>query len=144
MTASKIQLFNVRPHSAANSYWQEHWDRIVPKTRGSIRIFMRLPFLCSGHLTGYGFWKLFRSKIPPLCVELRSKSCFLGKTWLHLHPTFVGMWGKLPCRQQHWSGFSTFKTECKSCHPTTCSSSFQNIWILPQSTTEHTNISSLH
>lgn len=80
MTASKIQFFNIRPHSATNSYWQKHWDRIVPKTRGSIRIFIRLPFLCSGHLTGYGFWKLFRSKIPPLCVELRSKSCFLGKT----------------------------------------------------------------
>lgn len=96
MTASKIQFFNIRPHPAANSHWQAHWDHIILKTRGSIRIFMRFPFLYSGHQTGYGFWKLFRSKIPPLCVELRSKSCFLGKTWLHLHPTFVGMWGKLP------------------------------------------------
>lgn len=129
MAVSKTQLVNIKPHYAANPEWQAHGDPSVPKTRGSIGLFMRLPFICPGRLTGW-LWALKTvpiTKIPPLWCAVQLEKPLPTNSRLHLRPT---------SRKTHEVNFHASNSagqpsrlSSQNVNPTTCSSGFQNIWI---------------
>lgn len=111
LTVSKIQLVNTKPHSAANSFWQTHGIPQFLKADGPLEYLWDFPSYAQATWLVMGFENCSDQKYLLCGVELSSKSCFLRKIWLHLHPTSMVMWGKLPCRQQSWSSFPTFKPD---------------------------------
>ena len=111
VTVSKIQLVNINPHSAANSYWQTHGIPQFLKAEGPLEYLQDFPSYAQATWLVMGFENCSDQKYLLRGVELSSKSCFLRKIWHHLHPTSTVIWGKLPCRQQSWSNFPSFKPE---------------------------------